>query len=101
MTVPEMLSRSAAVCPAPGPQLAISPAPTRTAAVGGGGDEATVTDAVPLTPSHVAVMVADPALWPVTSPLTLTEATEVLLLDQATERPDRGLPCASLGTAVS
>src|SRR5205823_3218094 len=55
----------------------------------------------PLCPSLVAVIVAVPATLPVTSPLELTVATEVLLLDQLTVRPDSGLPLASLGVAVS
>src|SRR5262245_3074961 len=99
MTVPGMLSSNRAVCSSPGEaQSATSPAPTKTAAAGG---DATVTVAVPLTPSHVAVMVADPALWPVTSPLVLTVATVWLPLDQTTARPDREFPWASFGVAVS
>src|SRR5213592_4503796 len=61
----------------------------------------TVTADVPLCPSLVAVMVAEPTVTPVTRPLELTVATEVLLLDQLTVRPDSGLPLASLGVAVS
>src|SRR5438270_928305 len=61
----------------------------------------TVTADVPLLPSDVAVMVAEPAATPVTSPLPFTVATAVLLLDQVTTRPDSGLPLASFGVAVS
>src|SRR3989454_2968305 len=61
----------------------------------------TVTADVPLCPSLVAVMVAEPTVTPVTRPLELTVATEVLLLDQLTVRPDSGLPLASFGVAVS
>ena len=61
----------------------------------------TVTADVPLLPSDVAVMVAEPAATPVTSPLPFTVATAVLLLDQVTTRPDNGLPFASFGVAVS
>src|SRR5205809_232024 len=61
----------------------------------------TVTLAVPLCPSLVAVIVAVPATLPVTSPLALTVATEVLLLVQLTARPGSGLPLASFGVAVS
>src|SRR5204863_115792 len=61
----------------------------------------TVMADVPLCPSLVAVMVAEPATFPVTSPLVLTVATGVLLLDHATVRPHSGLPFASLGVAVS
>src|SRR5438445_9945236 len=61
----------------------------------------TVTADVPLLPSDVAVMVAEPAATPVTSPLPFTVATAVLLLAQVTTRPDNGLPFASFGVAVS
>src|SRR6266699_256579 len=62
---------------------------------------ATVIAAVPLCPSLVAVIVADPAATPVTSPLPLTVAAAVLLLCQVTVRPASELPFASLGVAVS
>jgi hypothetical protein len=61
----------------------------------------TVTAALPLFPSLVAVMVAEPAAFPVTSPLALTVATAVLPLAQLTVRPERALPLASFGVAVS
>src|SRR3989454_12567197 len=61
----------------------------------------TVTVALPLCPSLVAVIVAAPAAAPVTTPLELTVATEVLLLDQDTARPDSGVPFASFGVATS
>src|SRR2546422_10995296 len=61
----------------------------------------TVMADVPLCPSLVAVMVAEPTVTPVTRPLELTVATEVLLLDQLTVRPDNGFPFASFGVAVS
>src|SRR5438128_1900801 len=61
----------------------------------------TVMADVPLCPSLVAVMVAEPTVTPVTRPLELTVATEVLLLDQLTVRPDSGFPFASFGVAVS
>src|SRR5213593_330968 len=53
------------------------------------GSWVTVMTAVPLCPSLVAVIVADPAAAPVTSPLELTVATEALLLDQVIARPVR------------
>src|SRR5712691_6356891 len=56
---------------------------------------------VALLPSLVAVIVADPAAWPVTRPPLVTVATDVLLLDQATTRPMSVLPAASLVTAES
>src|SRR5216117_1823647 len=61
----------------------------------------TVIVAVPPCPSLVAVIVAELAVTPVTSPLPLTVATAVLLLAQLTARPDNGLPFASLGVAAS
>src|SRR5947207_1401281 len=61
----------------------------------------TVTADVPVLPSDVAVMVAEPAVTPLTSPLPFTVATAVLLLDQVTTRPDNGLPFASLGVAIT
>src|SRR5438874_10983536 len=61
----------------------------------------TVTPDVPLLPSDVAVMVAEPAVTPLTSPLPLTVATAVLLLAHVITRPDNGLPLASFGVAVS
>src|SRR5690349_15015453 len=56
---------------------------------------------VPDTPSLVAVTVALPALAAVTRPLELTEATAVLLLDQAIVRPVSVVPEASFVTATS
>src|ERR1051325_1183351 len=61
----------------------------------------TVMADVPLCPSLVAVIVADPAAIPDTSPLPLTVATDVLLVDHVTVRPVSGLPFASFGVAVS
>src|SRR5437763_880290 len=51
--------------------------------------------------SNVAVIVADPGATPVTLPFTSATATDVLLLDHVTVRPDSGLPLASCGVAVS
>src|SRR3989442_7200551 len=61
----------------------------------------TVIAAVPLLLSLVAVIVADPAATPATSPLPFTVATAELLLAQVTIRPASGVPLASLGVAVS
>src|SRR6266581_1060814 len=61
----------------------------------------TVTAAVPLCPSLVAVIVAAPTAAPVTRPLAETVATAPLLVAQLTTRPLSGLPLASLGVAVS
>src|SRR5438876_8072581 len=61
----------------------------------------TVMDDVPLLPSLVAVIVAAPRVTAVTRPLPFTVATEVLLLDQETARPERTVPFTSLGVALS
>src|SRR6266568_3950320 len=77
-------------------------APTRIVAeLGATGTGATVTAAVPLFPPAVAVMVAEPAVLPVTSPLALTVATAVPLLAHVTVVPLSGLPAESFGVAVS
>src|SRR6266480_1017113 len=65
------------------------------------GTTITVIAAVPLLPSLVAVIVAEPAATPVTKPLLLTVATAVLLLDHVTTRPVRVPPAESLVTAES
>ena len=61
----------------------------------------TVMAEVPVLVSQVAVMVAEPAATPVTSPLPFTVAAAVLSLDQVTTRPESGVPPASIGVAVS
>jgi hypothetical protein len=68
---------------------------------GGGGGAATVTLAVPLLVSLVAVIVADPAATPFTSPLPFTVATAGAVLDHVTTRPASGFPFASFGVAVN
>jgi hypothetical protein len=70
-------------------------------ATGGGGDELTVTLELPDCPSHVAVIVAEPAASPVTTPLALTLATPVLLDDQLMLLPVKTFPCASATAAES
>src|SRR6185369_2786579 len=47
---------------------------------GGGGAAVTVTDAVPVLPDDVAVIVAVPAATPVTTPLLFTVAAMALLV---------------------
>src|SRR5437867_836294 len=77
-------------------------APTNTVAVAGltvtdaTGTLDTVTAAVPLCPSLVAVIVAAPTAIPVTSPLADTVATALLLVLQLTARPPSTLPLASV-----
>src|SRR5579885_19081 len=65
------------------------------------GTVVTVTVAVPLLPSLVAVIVAEPAATPVTSPVPLTVATPGAPLAQETVRPASGAPVESSGVAVS
>src|SRR2546422_10479114 len=62
----------------------------------------TVTAAVPLFPSLVAVMVTGPpAAFPVTRPFASTVAIAASAVCQVTTRPVSGLPFASFGAAVS
>ena len=72
---------------------------TVTDATGTGGGAFTVTAAEPVWPSLNAVMLAEPALTAVTTPLELTDATPPLELDHAIVRPVRTLPFASRVTA--
>src|SRR5437763_4779529 len=67
----------------------------------GGGSTATVIVALPLWPSLVAVIVAEPVVTPVTSPTALTVAIAPALLLQLTLRPLSTLPLASFSTALS
>jgi hypothetical protein len=67
----------------------------------GGGAAVTVTAAVPLFPSLVAVIVAVPCAFPVTSPDPLTPATVLALELQVTVRPVSAFPAESRGVAVS
>src|SRR6266540_2609861 len=106
----QLTARPARVLPLASFGVAVSctVCPTRMLAVAGltateaTGTGVTVTAALPLWPSLVAVIVAEPAATPETSPLLeFTVATEVLLLAHVTTRPDNGVPAASLGVAVS
>jgi hypothetical protein len=65
------------------------------------GTGVTVTLAVPLLPSLVAVIVAEPTATPVTTPLDETVAIPVLELDHVTARPVSTLLFASYAVAVS
>src|SRR5713101_2471107 len=76
----------------------MSPAPAIT---GGPVWLCTVTDAVPTTPSLVAVTLALPDASPTTKPVPLTAATAGAVLAQVTNRPPSALPVASFGVAVS
>jgi len=61
----------------------------------------TVMAAVPLCPSLVAVIAAEPVATPVTNPLAETVATAALLVPHVTTRPLRAVPFASFGVAVN
>ena len=61
----------------------------------------TVMAALSLCPSLVALMVAEPATFPLTSPLPFTDATVVFELAHVTVRPLSGFPFESFGVAVS
>src|SRR5881628_3876409 len=82
-------------------------APTCTLAVGGATstvatEAETVTAAVPLFPSLVAVMVTGPpTVFPVTIPPAFTSATAASPVCHVTLRPVSGLPLASFSVAVS
>src|SRR5690349_4749809 len=71
---------------------------TSTLATGGG---VTETVALPLLPSLVAVIVADPAATPCTSPLASTVAVPGAPLCHVIVRPESGFPLGSFGVAVS
>jgi hypothetical protein len=68
---------------------------------GGGGRAVTVIADVPLRPSLVAVIVAEPPATPVTSPLEETVATTTLDVDHVTTRPVSTFPLASRSVACS
>jgi hypothetical protein len=65
---------------------------TVVATGGGGGAAVTVIADVPDLPELVAVMVAEPAATPVTTPLELTVAAEALLVVHVTVWPDITAP---------
>lgn len=67
---------------------------------GVGGGAFTVTLAVPDLPELVAVMVAEPAATPVTTPLELTVAVAELLVDQVIVWPVITLPFWSFTVAA-
>src|SRR5437016_3572869 len=94
-----LASRSAAASCAVPPMTTLgAPGLTPTVATGA---TVTVTAAVPLVPSLVAVIVAVPETTPVNSPVPLTVATTVLLLAHVTARPLSTLPAESAVVAES
>ena len=74
---------------------------TTTDAGGSTGAGVTLSASVPLLPSLVAVMTADPEATAVTWPDAETVATDVLELDQAIVRPVSVLPDASFKVTVN
>src|SRR5258708_38706156 len=64
------------------------------------GARVTVTVAVPLWPSQVAVRVAVPAATPVTRPFAEIVATAGALLAQVPTRPANGMPAEPRGVAL-
>src|SRR5512134_1040946 len=74
---------------------------TVTEATGIGGTAVTASAAVPLLPSLVAVMVALPGAWAVTSQAADTVAAPPFEVVQLTVRPVSAAPFASWGVAVS
>src|SRR6266576_2798309 len=102
-------TRPVSVLPAASLVAALSCAvvPTRSVLVAGAtvtvatGTAVTVIALVPLLPSLVAVIVADPAETAVTRPLAETVATAGALLDHVTTRPVSVLPAESFVTALN
>jgi hypothetical protein len=74
---------------------------TVTVATGAGGGAFTVTDAVPVFPSLVAVIVTPPATSPLTSPVPDTDATALFDELHVTVRPVSVAPDASRVTTES
>jgi hypothetical protein len=72
-----------------------------TGAGGGGGGAVTVTPAVPDFPELLAVIVAEPAATPDTTPFPSTDAIEALFEDQLIGWPLITLPPASFTVACS
>jgi hypothetical protein len=113
LDVDQVILRPVRTLPPPSRRVAWSCAvlPTSTVAVvgdtmtvatgsgGGGGGAVTVTDAVPVFPSLLAVIVAEPAETPVTRPLEATVAIDAFELDHVTVRSDSTVPLASRNVA--
>jgi len=97
-TLPLASRRVTASCTVPPTATLVDAGDTLTVATGA---TVTVMADVPLFPSLVAVIVAEPAATPVTRPVVFTVATAVLLLLHVTTRPVKALPAASRGVAVS
>jgi hypothetical protein len=72
-----------------------------TGAGGGGGSAVTVSAALPLLPSLVAVIVAEPAATPFTRPVDETVAIEAFEVVHVTTRSLSTLPLASRSVACS
>jgi hypothetical protein len=68
---------------------------------GGGAGDVTVSVALPVFPSLVAITLAVPAADVVTKPLAETPATDGADDDHAMDRPVKTFPAASLRVAVA
>src|SRR5437660_6759434 len=109
LAVVQTMARPLRVLPAASLGVAVSctDCPAGTEALAGltttdaTGTVATVILAVPLFPSEVAVIVAEPAAWPLTMPVELTVAMVALLVDQVMLRPVSTVPAESLVVAPS
>ena len=88
----------AAACDVPTAVIDAGLSDTSTDATGIG---VTVIPALPLTPSLVAVIVAEPGETAVTIPELLTVATDSLSEVHVIDRPVSALPLASRATAVA
>jgi hypothetical protein len=103
-TLPLASRRTAVACVLPPATTLVDPSVTVTDATGGGGGGAivvTVTLAAPDLLSLVAVIVAEPAATPVTTPNDETVATEGAELDHVTARSVTTAPVESLTRAVA
>lgn len=100
-TTPSASRVIAVACVVPPVCSDVAPSAAVTVATGAGGGAFTVTDAVPLRPSLVAVIVAVPGDAPVTTPLADTVATDAFDDVNSTTRPVSVLPAASRTSATA
>jgi hypothetical protein len=97
-TAPFASSVTAVACAVPTAVIEFGVSDTVTVATGTG---VTVIEEAPVVPSLIALIVAGPIAWAVTSPFTSTDAIKGSVDDQVTPRPVSVLPLASFVVAVS
>jgi hypothetical protein len=97
-TAPFASSVIAAACAVPTAVMEFGVRVTVTEATGTG---TTVIEEGPVFPSLVALIVAEPTAWAVTSPFTSTDAIAGSVDDHVTARPMRTVPLASFVVAVN